>query len=616
MKISAQGLQIERISLPRLAWLIVIVAMFWHITYITSDRVRRDRVIDSDGAGYYVYLPALFIYHDMQFNFTRTGHPHKVNFIAAEHGLFMNLTPDGKAMNKYFIGTAILESPFFLVAYGTAPWFGFHMNGYSFPFQLAVALAAIFYVLLGLDQIRRLLVKKNIPEYVQAIVILLLFFGTNLYHYTLGEPSMSHAYSFGMIACFINQAYNVFHSQSKRAVMWTAILLAIIIAIRPVNGAIVFILPFLAGSWRGFTDGIRFAFKNIPRLAIGIGVFALLIFLQLLSYKTCTGHWFAYSYNGEKLDLFHPNIVKVLLSFRKGWFIYTPLMFVALAGIFLLRTNYERISFAAFLFVNIWVVSSWSTWTYGGSLGMRPMVDTYAAMAIPMAFLSAAIFKRWRGLIAIPALGFLVVLNLVQHYQYAMSILPYDEMTVAKYAKIFMRTNLDFMYIYDPGILHAHTMPPNCRKISAWKRTFEEDLSDPTLSPWAITAEKYFAGGHAVKLDTGQITAGLRVHFQDAFPDSLMGKMWVRIKAKVLLVDEQTTQKMAVSFRSAGAEYSWDAYPLIFKVDEVGTWQDYEYCMRIPVPPGPDGEVCIFLVHGDQSVAYADDMEMEFFAEQ
>ena len=28
-----------------------------------------DRVINSDGKGYYAYLPAIFIYHDLQFKF-------------------------------------------------------------------------------------------------------------------------------------------------------------------------------------------------------------------------------------------------------------------------------------------------------------------------------------------------------------------------------------------------------------------------------------------------------------------------------------------------------------------------------------------------------------------
>lgn len=616
MKLSANGINIERISLPRLAWLLVMVAMFWHLLYVTSGPVHRDRVIGSDGAGYYAYLPAMFIYHDMAFNFCIAGHPNKVNFSGADHNVFTNRTPEGKLMNKYFIGTSVLMSPFFLVAYGVAPAFGFHMNGYSFPFQLAVALAAIFYVLLGLDQIRRLLVKKNIPEYVQAIVILLLFFGTNLYHYTLGEPSMSHAYSFAMVACFLNQAHNIFHGQKKNAVLWTSLLLAIIIMIRPVNGSVIFALPLIAGSWKNFTDGIRFSLRNYTRLGIGIGVLGLLAFLQLLSYKTCTGNWFAYSYNGEHLDFAHPNFMNVLFSWRKGWLIYTPMMFCAIAGVFFLRSHFERIAFIGYLVINVWVISSWSTWAYGGSMGMRPMIDTYAVMAIPLAFFVAAVCKSWRTLLAGPVLGFFVILNLVQHYQYAIAILPYEEMTKERYVKIFMHTNEDFRFIFDPGVMHSHTLPENSRLLSSWIRTFEEEKPDSTLGSWGLTSEKSFSGQHAVRLGEVQTTAGLCVSFRDAFPDSLVSKTWVRVKAKVYLVDERCVQKMAISYRSAGVEYNWEAYPLFFKTDVVGSWQDFEVCFKIPTPPDPDGQACIFLLNGnDSSVAYADDMQMEFYVE-
>ncbi|HTF04998.1 MAG TPA: hypothetical protein VK826_13315, partial [Bacteroidia bacterium] len=231
MKLSRNGLEISRISLPRLAWFLVMAVMFWHLLYIRLDDFNRKYVIDSDGAGYYAYLPAFFIYHDHEFKFTQEGNPAKVDFPAANHILFMNRTTDGKLINKYFIGTAILESPFFFAAYASAPVFGYHMNGYSFPFQVAIALAAIFYCLIGLDQVRRLLKKKGVSEPVQAATLLLLFFGTNLFHYTLNEPSMSHVYSFCMIGIFLNQVHNIFHSENRKSIVWAIIALAMVVLI-------------------------------------------------------------------------------------------------------------------------------------------------------------------------------------------------------------------------------------------------------------------------------------------------------------------------------------------------------------------------------------------------
>ncbi|MCB0815419.1 MAG: hypothetical protein KDB87_19920, partial [Flavobacteriales bacterium] len=58
--------------------------------------------------------------------------------------------------------------------------------------------------------------------------------------------------------------------------------------------------------------------------------------LLLLSYwKVYGGAWIFDSYQnpGEGLDLFYPHLHRFLFSFRKGWFIYTPLMLVAAAGL-------------------------------------------------------------------------------------------------------------------------------------------------------------------------------------------------------------------------------------------------------------------------------------------
>ncbi len=38
---------------------------------------------------------------------------------------------------------------------------------------------------------------------VTAITLLIIIFGTNLYHYVTEEPTMSHAYNFSLISIFV-----------------------------------------------------------------------------------------------------------------------------------------------------------------------------------------------------------------------------------------------------------------------------------------------------------------------------------------------------------------------------------------------------------------------------
>lgn len=613
MKLSSRGFEISRISLPRAVWLLLALFMFWHMLYIRLNERNRTRVIDSDGAGYYAYLPALFIYHDLEFKFCQEGQPSKVDFSAANHTLFMNRTAEGKLINKYFIGTAIAELPFFLVAYGTGSWFGYHINGYSFPFQLAIALAAMFYVLLGLDQIRKLLIKKGVSESVVAFLLLLIFLGTNLYHYTGAEPSMSHAYSFCFVALFLNQVYNAIHLQKRRSIAWSIILLAMIILIRPVNGVVLFAIPFIAGSWPALKSAFAFALKNVRIVSIGTIVAFALLFLQLLIYKLSVGKWLADSYSGEHIDLTNAHIHSVLFSWRKGFFVYTPLMIFAVAGFFFLKSHFERFAFLAFWALNVWVISSWQTWMYGGCLGMRPMIDTYAVMAIPLAFFLQSATKKWFKLASLPVLIFVVVLNLIQHYQYNIGILPYDEMTEEKYKKIFLKTSHLYSCIYDPGTLHSHELPQGSRKLDVRIRTYDEDSSSLFETYNGITTEKAFSGTKSVRLDTGQSTCGFRINFKDVIPDSLMTRAWVVVKAKVFLIRETPIPKMAISFCDSTAGYNWQAVPLFFIVNKAGSWQDFEYAVKVPMPNSDKGNIVVFLFHDDQSIAYADDVQVEFW---
>lgn len=617
MKISAAGIQIERISLPRMAWLCVAMIMFWHLCYVSSNSEHRDRIIRSDGAGYYAYLPAIFIYDDLQYGFCDPKNASHPDVLAANAQLFTNRTVSGKAINKYFIGTAILESPFFFIACAVAPMFGYEADGYSFPFQLAIAIAAIFYTLFGLDQLRRLLNKRGLPEYVQALVILLLFLGTNLYQYAMEDPGMSHVYSFAMVAWFLNLSHDLFHNPKKYSLLWVALALAAVLIIRPVNGLVILALPLVAGSGANLREGIRFSLANRRALAYSFAAVVFIVFLQLLVYYQTVGSWIVDSYNGEHIDFTNPFLLDVLFSWRKGFLIYTPLMIFAFAGVFLLKTNFERIAFLVFFLPVLWLISSWEQWWYGGGFGMRPFIDFYPVMAIPLATLVYAIARTWWARIVFtPVIVLLVTVNLIQHYQLAIGILPYDGLNEQRYERLFLETDPGYRFIYDPGVLAAHTMPDNAQLVSSRTRTFEEDTTWHTISWWAITNEMAFEGKNAVKLGKGQLTAGLGVMLKDAVPDStLWSRTWIRIRSKIYLPNAAFGPSMAISIRSDGKEYYWDACPLYFKTEVLGRWQDFTYDVKLPPPPGGNVEACIFLVHGDQSVAYADNMVMEFWVQ-
>ena len=169
----------------------------------------------------------------------------------------------------------------------------------------------------------------------------------------------------------------------------------------------------------------------------------LVISPQLVYWKYSTGSWVYYSYGEEGFYFNHPHIIDGLFSYRKGWFIYTPLMLFFVIGFFFMRKRIPELllPLSIFLLLNIYVVFSWWCWWYGGSFGARPMIDSYGLLALPFATLLEKVIsrKKWQKIMASVFLLFFIYMNLFQTRQYRTSMIHWDSMTKQAYWKVFFR---------------------------------------------------------------------------------------------------------------------------------------------------------------------------------
>ena len=62
-------------------------------------------------------------------------------------------------------------------------------------------LSSLFWVMMGLFVLRRLLLRYFTPS-ATAITLVLIGLGTNLFFYTVHEGPMSHGYNFALITFF------------------------------------------------------------------------------------------------------------------------------------------------------------------------------------------------------------------------------------------------------------------------------------------------------------------------------------------------------------------------------------------------------------------------------
>lgn len=398
-------------------------------------------IMEADGRGYYAYLPAFFIYNDPGFAFydsveTKVTDPHLLSDYRRNSG-------EGTA-NKFFVGTGVAMSPFFLGAHLYELLSGGKANGYTKAYSVTINVAAVFYFLLGLYFLKKFLRRKGASEGQISFILILVAFGTNAFYYAAIEPAMSHIYSFAFITMFIYYLDDLFQNRQTKHLYMLTFLLGMIVLIRPQNGMIILLVPFIAGELSILKEAIALLKKNGKITLLSALIFFGIVFIQMLIYKIQTGNFWVDSYTGESFEFLHPNPIDFLFSYKKGLFIYTPVCFVALLGIvYLFRNNRFRFyCLTIFLLTTLYVLSSWWNWWYGGSFSSRVCIEYYAILGLLLYYSFELLKNKMLRITTYCLLGLLILVCQVQTYQYRYYFIHWEKMDKEHYWNVFMRVDL------------------------------------------------------------------------------------------------------------------------------------------------------------------------------
>jgi len=283
-----------------------------------------------------------------------------------------------------------------------------------------------------LDFFNRFLKANQINRWKRLITLYVTAFGTNISVYCLDDPSMSHIYSFAAVSLFMLLSDKFFRENSMKTLLLAATVFGLIVLIRPINGLVIFSLPFLAGTSEKLTKGFDFI-KNKPiSLLFSALLFFAVVGIQLIIYKIQTGHFIVYSYKDEGFDFLDPNIFNILLSYKKGLFVYTPLAAIALIGAFFM-SRFRGLSLGIFLLFLTYMLSCWYPWWYGGSFSSRVYVEYFPYIFFAFAVLISRMKKK---VVLVPFLAmtlFLTLHNQQQTLLYRWGIIHWDSMTKEKY---------------------------------------------------------------------------------------------------------------------------------------------------------------------------------------
>ena len=414
---------------------------------------EKSFILTWDVFGYYLYLPALFIYNQLG----------DLSFVPEILDTYYNNAPyyygvpqdSGNMILKYPGGLAVMYMPFFFLGHIGAHLFGYPADGFSLPYQFAIAMGSIFFVVMGLVVLKNVL-RKYFDDITVACCLLIIVLGTNLFNYTAYDGPYAHGYLFTLFVIILRLTQK-WHEQPKlKTAIYLGLLIGLAAITRPIN-IIIVLIPLLWGmsNKKTFQDKIQLLlshWKHVLFLAISMIAVGS---IQLIYWKIYSGNFLFYSYEDQGFDFLSPHILDGIFSYRKGWLIYTPIMVLSLVGFRFLYKKHRELFFPILIMCGLhsYIVFSWEVWWYGGAFGQRPMIDIYGLLTLPLAALIASIKGHKIKMIALAIFCFLCIdLNLMMTWQaHAPGGGMYTETSTGQYYwKIFGSTHAkraDKLYI-------------------------------------------------------------------------------------------------------------------------------------------------------------------------
>lgn len=503
---------------------IAVLAYANFIFYPKWQKSHSEATLSWDVCGYYFYLPSLFIYKDIK-TVASQDSIHRKYRAQGEVPYAARIAPSGNAVMKYSAGMAIMYAPAFFVAHGLAQPLGYEADGFTLPYQFAIAFWSMLWAFVGLWYLRKVLLRLAYTEGVTAAVLLLYTLTTNYLDYAGITNAMPHNYIFTLYAILLWFTIQFYESPTYGSALAIGKCIGLAVLARPTELPI-FLVPVFWAVYNKETLFGRVAFiqKHLKYYALAAMIVAAFGAIQFLYWKWLSGHFFYKSYGKEDwMEWFSPYILDGLFSARRGWLVYTPIMLFSLVGFYPLYRTRRAHFWLAFLFTGLFIYISFAhnIWWYGGSLGQRQMIQLMPILALPFAaFLTTVAKARWRQILFGLAVAICGYLNFWHIYQAHGGGLWRDELSPA-----YMRRTLG-----------RWSVPPEVVKLLDNKYDLPKDLSGyrdiatvvEVAALDSIDARREYT--EAVKISSLSRKSS-PVHKESFGLDSIKGKKWLRATA-------------------------------------------------------------------------------------
>ena len=373
--------------------LIVLVLAFALTLPIVTTRIYA-----SDEIQYFAWIRSIAFDHDADFqneyqHFWDAGVAHDAGF----HETFLELTNEaGRRINFAPIGTAVLWAPFFAAGHVVALATHQPADGYSHPYIAAVTYGSAVYGLLAV--LLTIMIVRRIVGHGTAAT-LAIWAGTPLVFYMYVAPAFSHACSAFAVSLMLWLWLRCRDTWRGGEVFWLAVSGALLPTVRE-QDVIFLVIPaldFLRWTWRRRAAGRVDPIATAKTIAIAAVAFLIAYTPQLAAYQALNGHPGATRLVMRKMVWTAPHFWPVLFSTEHGFFWWTPLALVAIAGLLVLAIGRARVTHAdaawigalalVAIVLQVYVSGAVESWTVAGSFGQRRFVALTPLLALGLAAL-------------------------------------------------------------------------------------------------------------------------------------------------------------------------------------------------------------------------------------
>lgn len=335
---------------------IFLLLFFAYLLFYLLHAFFLHKTVYGDGIYYYSYLRSMVVDHDINFQNEY-----------AHFGISQPTTPTGFLSNVYAIGPALFWLPFYLPFH-----FLIKGNGYEFSYQLLIGFINVGYAISGLVLLYRLL-TKFFYEKISTLAMIGIALSTNLFFYGSLDTVNSHAITFFLAVSIISRVVE------RRETFITGILIGLLSLVRSQEA--IFLLLFF------------FTYPLFDILKAGVGTLVGFI-PQFLTWQILYGTFIKSPYLDpyHYFDFLHPHLLDVLFSPNNGLLLWTPIIGIALIGLFLssFPKQLKRIPFSLLLFTECYLIASWSFWWQGASYSGRMFISVLPILAFGL----TAILKK------------------------------------------------------------------------------------------------------------------------------------------------------------------------------------------------------------------------------